>query len=102
MPVSNAETYPPKGGHFVQEIVSLIQGLGDDFYLLGVLVFSSIAGIRLVIGHVAKLCKVEDAMELAWRDVIWATIGMVVTGVVITIVNKILSSQAIHVWKVLK
>lgn len=86
----------------MQEIVDLIQGLGDDFYLLGVLVFSAIAGIRLVIGHIAKLCKVQDAMELAWRDVIWATIGMVVTGVVTTIVNKILSSQVVHVWKVLR
>lgn len=86
----------------MEEIVDLIVGLGDDFYLLGVLVFSSLAGIRLVVGHVSKLCKVEDAMELAWRDVIWATIGMVITGVIMTIVNKILSSQVIHVWKVLK
>ena len=86
----------------MQEIADLLRDLGHDFYLLGVLVFSSIAGIRLVVGHILKLCKVQDSMETAWRDVIWATVGMVITGVVVTIVNALLTSQVSHVWRVLQ
>lgn len=39
----------------MQEIVDLIQGLGDDFYLLGVLVFSAIAGIRATLRGIQQL-----------------------------------------------
>lgn len=84
------------------EIVNLIKGLGSDLYLLAILILPAVSVIRLAIGAIQKAAGADDALSTAWRDVIIATISMIITGVFKIVIEKLLSSQAVEVWRVFR
>jgi uncharacterized membrane protein YkgB len=87
----------------MESIVQLLKGLENDLYLLGALILPMVIVVRLLIGSVQKAAGLDDALSLAWRDVIIATVSFVLTGVFKLVVEALVKSQtASIVWRVFR
>lgn len=86
----------------MSSVVELVRNLGNDLHLLGLLIFPTVVIIRLMVSALMKVIGDDRAISIGWRDVIVATLSLLLAGIFKLAVEKILASQAVEVWKVLQ
>ncbi len=86
----------------MQEALNLVIGLGNDFWLIGLLIFPIICRIRLQFANNMKAAGHEDAVAAAWRDIFIASVSVLLTTAMYMVVQFIVRSQAVSGFQVLQ